>query len=99
MFLENKPKNLENNTNYIQNLEYIDRRNKLDKIYEHEMKKSSNFFLILKNLEQYKAQFEILQKIKKTLHIIKKLIKNFLIFIKAYFQKILTCPRMKLCNF
>ena len=32
-------------------------------------------------------------------HVIKELIKNFLTFIKAYFQKILTCPRMKLCNF
>ena len=114
MFLEKKLEKLENNTNCIRNSEYIDCRNKLDKIYEHEMngmrirskcdwyeygENPSNFFLILKNLELHKAQFEILQKIKKTLHVIKKLIKNFLIFIKAYFQKILTCPRMKLCNF
>ena len=34
MFLENKLKKLENNTNYIENLEYIDCRNILDKIYE-----------------------------------------------------------------
>ena len=34
MFLENNLKKLENNTNYITNLEYIDCRNKLDKIYE-----------------------------------------------------------------
>ena len=33
MFLENKLKKLENNTNYIENLEPIDCRNKLDKIY------------------------------------------------------------------
>ena len=33
MFLENKLKKLENNTNYIENLEYIDCRNELDKIY------------------------------------------------------------------
>ena len=30
MFLENKLKKLQNNTNYIENLEYIDCRNKLD---------------------------------------------------------------------
>ena len=34
MFLENKLKKLENNTNYIESLEYIDCRNILDKIYE-----------------------------------------------------------------
>ena len=32
MFLENKLKKLENNTNYIENSEYIDCRSKLDKI-------------------------------------------------------------------
>ena len=33
---------------------------------QHEYgEKSSNFFLILKNLELYKVQFDILQKIKK----------------------------------
>ena len=37
MFLEKKLEKLENNTNYIRNSEYIDCRNKLDKIYEHEM--------------------------------------------------------------
>ena len=31
LFLENKLKILENNTNYIENSEYIDCRNKLDK--------------------------------------------------------------------
>ena len=81
MFLENKLKKLENNTNYIENLEYIDCRNKLDKIYEQKIngirirskcdwyeygEKSSKFFLILKKLELHKAQLEILQKIKKT---------------------------------
>ena len=30
-----------------------------------------NFFLILKNLELSKAQFEILQKMEETLHAIK----------------------------
>ena len=37
MFLETKLKQLENNTNYIENLEYIDCRNKLDKIYEQKI--------------------------------------------------------------
>ena len=37
MFLDNKSKNLENNTNYIENMEYIDCRNKLDKIYEQKI--------------------------------------------------------------
>ena len=37
LFLENKLKKLENNTNYIENSEYIDCRNKLDKIYEQEI--------------------------------------------------------------
>ena len=111
MFLENNLKKLENNTNYIENLEYIDCRIKLDEMYDQKMngmrirskydcheygEKSSIFFL---NLELHKAQFEILQKIKKTLHVIKELIKNFLTFIKAYFQKILMCPKMILCNF
>ena len=114
MFLENKLKKLENNTNWMENLEYIDCRNKLDKIYEQKIngirirskcdwyehgEKTSKFFLNLEKTGCTQSTFEILQKIKKTLQVIKKLIKNFLIFIKAYFQNILTCPRMKLCNF
>ena len=37
MFLENKLKNLKNNINYIENSENIDRKNKLDKIYEQKI--------------------------------------------------------------
>ena len=37
MFLENKLKKLKNNTNYIENSEYVDCRNKLDKIYEQKI--------------------------------------------------------------
>ena len=33
---------------------------------------------------------------KKALHVIKELIKSFLTFMKTYFQKILTCSKMKL---
>ena len=62
MFLENKFKKQENSTNYIENLKYIDFRNKLDKIYEQKIngtrirskcdwyeysEKSSKFFLNL----------------------------------------------------
>ena len=79
MFSENKIKKLENNTNYIQNSEYIDCRNKLDKIYEQKIngmrirsnkigtnmvKSLQNLFLVLKNLELHKTKFEILQKVK-----------------------------------
>ena len=52
--------------------------------------------LILKNLELRKAKLEILQKMKKALHVIKELIKSFLTFMKTYFQKILTCSKTKL---
>ena len=67
MFLENKLKKLENNANCMENLEYIDCRNKLDKIYEQKIngirirskynwyehgEKSSNFFL---NLEKIRS--------------------------------------------
>ena len=37
MFLENKLKNLENNPKCIENSENIDRKNKLDKIYEQKI--------------------------------------------------------------
>ena len=111
MFLENKLKKLENNTNYIENLEYIDCRNKLDKIYEQKIngirirskcdwyeydEKPSNFFLNLEKTRSRQSTIRNVTKDKKTSHVIKELINKFLTFIKAYFQKILTCPRMKL---
>ena len=114
MFLENKLKKLENNTNYIENLEYIDCRNKLDKIYEQKInsirirskcdwyeygEKSSKFFHNLEKTRATQSTIRNITKYKKPIYVIKELINNFLTFIKAYFQKILTCPRMKLCNF
>ena len=115
MFLENKLKKLENNTNYMENLKYIDCRNKLNKIYEQKIngirirskcdwyehgEKSSKLFLNLEKTRSTQSTIRNITKDKKNLTCHKKkLIKNFLIFIKAYFQKILTCPRMKLCNF
>ena len=77
MFLENKLEKLDNNINYIENLEYIDLRNKLDKIYEQKMngikirskcdwyeydKKSSRFFL---NLENTRATQSTIRNITK----------------------------------
>ena len=79
MFLENKFKKLENNTNYIGNLEYIDCGNSLDKINEQKIngmrirskcnwyeysEKSSKNFLNLKKSRAHKVQFEILKKYK-----------------------------------
>ena len=114
MFLENKLKKLENNTNCMENLEYIDCRNKLDKIYEQKIngirirskcdwyeygEKSSKFFHNLEKTRATQSTIRNITKYKKPIYVIKELINNFLTFIKAYFQKILTCPRMKLCNF
>ena len=78
MFLENKLKKLNTtNTNYFKNSEYIDCRNKLDKIYEQKIngmrirskcdwneygEKSSKFFL---NLEKSRAVQSTIQNITK----------------------------------
>ena len=80
MFLENKLKKLENNTNYIENLEYIDCRNKLDKIYEQKIngirirskcdwykygEKSSKFFLNLSKTRATQTRIWNITKDKK----------------------------------
>ena len=92
LFLENKLKKLENNTNYIENSEYIDCRNKLDKIYEQKIngirirskcdwyeygEKSSKFFLNLEKTRSTQSTIRNITKDKKTLHVIKELMKNF----------------------
>ena len=92
-------------------MESIDCRNKLDKIYEQKIngmtirrkcdsyeygEKSSKFFLNLEKSISAQSTMRNIAKDKKALHVMKELMKNFLTFIKAYFQKILTCPRMKL---
>ena len=62
--------------------------------------KSSKFFLNLEKSGAAQSTLQNITKDKKNLtYVVKELIKNFLTFIKAYFQKILTCPRIKLCNF
>ena len=58
-----------------------------------------NFFLNLEKSRAAQSKNRNITKDKKTLDVIKELIENFLTFIKNYFQKILTCPRMKLCSF
>ena len=93
--MENKLKKVETITKYIEHLEYMDCRNELDKIIEKKVngirirtkcnrcnnsQSLQNFFLILKNIELYEAQIEILKKIRKALHYKKELIKNFFTF-------------------
>ena len=112
--LENKLKELKSNTNYFENSEYMDCRNWLDKIYQQNInsmrirskcnwhrygERSSKFFLNLEKSRASQSTIRNIAKDKKTLHVIKELIKNLFSFIKAYFQKIWTCPRMKSCNF
>ena len=89
-------------------MEYIDCRNKLDKIYEQKIngmrirnksnwyeygEKSSKFFLNLEKTRATQSTIRNITKDKKNLHVIKQLIKNFFTFIKASFLKILTCLR------
>ena len=114
LLLKNKLKKLDNNTNYIENLEYIDCRNKLDEKYEQKIngirirskcdwceygEKSSKFFLNLEKTIATQSTIRNITKDKKDLNVIKEFVNNFLTFLKAYFQKILRCQRMKLCNF
>ena len=115
MFLENKLKKLENNTNCMENLEYIDCRNKLDKIYEQKIngirirsksvngtktgKSLQNSFLILKKLDLHKAQFEILQKIKKNLTCDKKINQELFDFYKGLFSENLNVSKNEIMQF
>ena len=82
MFLEHKLKKLENNTNYIENLEYIRCRNKLDKRYEQKIngirirskchwyeygKKSPKFFLNLGKTRSTQSTIRNITKDKRNL--------------------------------
>ena len=114
MFLENKLKKLENSTNYIENLEYIDCKNKSDKTYEQKIngirirskcdwyeygEKSSKFFLILKKRDLHKAQFEILQKIKKSLTCHKRINQELFDFYKGLFSENLNVSKNEIMQF
>ena len=99
MFLENKPKKLENNTNCVENLEYMDCRNKLDKIYEQKIngirirskcdwyeygEKSSKCFF---NLEKTRVPLSTIQNItidKKNLTCHKRINQDFFDFYKGF---------------
>ena len=99
VFLENKLKRLENNTNYIKNLEYIDCRNKLHKIYEQKIngirirskcdwyeygERCSKYFL---NLEKTRVPQSTIQNItidKKNLICHKRINQDFFYFYKGF---------------
>ena len=75
-FLWKISSNLETTTKHIENLDYIDCRNELDKIYKQNIdgtrkrnetgtnmvESLQNIFLILKIFELHRTQFEIVQK-------------------------------------
>ena len=75
-FLWKISSNLKTTTKHIENLEYIDCRNELDKIHKQNIDGTrkrnetgtnmvgslQNIFLIFKNLELHRTQFEIIQK-------------------------------------
>ena len=111
MFLENKLKKLENNTNYIENLEYIDCRNKLDKIYEQKIngirirskcdwyehgEKSSKFFLNLEKTRSTQSTIRNITKDKKNLTCHKRINQELLDFYKALFLENLNLFKNKI---
>ena len=114
MFLENKLKKLVNNTNYIENLEYIDCRNKLDKIYEQKInsarirskcnwyqfgEKSSNFFLNLQKPRSTQSTIRNITKDKKNLTCHKKINQELFDFYKALFSENLNVSKNEIMEF
>ena len=111
IFLENNLKKLENDTNYIKNSEYIDCRNKLDKIYEqksngmrirskcdwHEYgEKSSKFFLNLEKSRPAQRTIRNITKDKKNLTCHKRINQELLDFYKALFLENLNLFKNKI---
>ena len=111
MFLENKLKKLENNTNCMENLEYIDCRNKLDKIYEQKIngirirskcdwyehgEKSSKFFLNLEKTRSTQSTIRNITKDKKNLTCHKRINQELLDFYKALFLENLNLFKNKI---
>ena len=114
MFLENKLKKLENNTNYIENLEYIDCRNKLDKIYEQKIngirirskcdwyehgEKSSKFFLNLEKTRSTQSTIRNITKDKKNLTCHKKINQELFDFYKGLFSENLNVSKNEIMQF
>lgn len=100
---------LETTTKYEKNPEYKDCKNYDEELIVCESEVSTTgtktvksyriFFLTLKNLKSHKRKHEKFQKMKRTLHAIKKLVKNSLIFIEIYLQNNLMYLRIKFCHF
>ena len=114
MFLENKLKKLENNTNYNENLEYIDCRNKLDKIYEQKIngirirskcdwyehgEKSSKFFLNLEKTRSTQSTIRNITKDKKNLTCHKKINQELFDFYKGLFSENLNVSKNEIMQF
>ena len=113
MFLENKLKKLENNTNCMENLEYIDCRNKLDKIYEQKINgmrirskcdwyeygaKSSEFFLNLEKSRAVQSTTQSITKNKKlTCHI--RINQELFDFYKGLFSENLNLSKNEIMQF
>ena len=114
MFLENKLKKLENNTNCMENLEYIDCRNKLDKIYEQKIngirirskcdwyehgEKSSKFFLNLEKTRSTQSTIRNITKDKKNLTCHKKINQELFDFYKGLFSENLNVSKNEIMQF
>ena len=97
MFLENKLKKLENNTNYIENLEYIDCRNKLDKIYEQK----SNGIRIRSKCDwyEYGDKSSNITKDKKNLACHKRINQELFDFYKGLFSENLNVSKNEIMQF
>ena len=102
MFLENKLKKLENNTNYIENLEYIDSRNKLDKIYEQKI----NGIIIRSKHDWYQygekssqSTIRNITKDKKKLTCHKRINQELFDFYKGLFSENLNVSKNKIMQF
>ena len=113
-FLENKLEKLENNTNCIENLEYIDCRNKLDKIYEQKIngirirskcdwyehgEKSSKFFLNLEKTRSTQSTIRNITKDKKNLTCHKKINQELFDFYKGLFSENLNVSKNEIMQF
>ena len=114
MFLENKLKKLEINTNCMENLEYIDCRNKLDKIYEQKIngirirskcdwyehgEKSSKFFLNLEKTRSTQSTIRNITKDKKNLTFHKKINQELFDFYKGLFSENLNVSKNEIMQF
>ena len=114
MFLENKLEKLENNTNCMENLDYIDCRNKLDKIYEQKVngirirskcdwykhgEKSSKFFLNLEKTRSTQSTIRNITKDKINLTYHKKINQELFDFYKGLFSENLNVSKNEIMPF